>query len=486
MVSDAPKEIAEDCAALPLDNGVKVRDCPSEAAPAALDFLSPNKMGETMTAETVNQPQSNKHVGLWGTGYGAELEAAPRAEYVTQQMMELAAKIEGLLQEVEATQLRARQLRERWSLARQQLQRSYPVQQPGMSAAAYERALATWQERMTQTQRAMIADETLLHNQLQHGRDELASAQQAFKALQDEDLPAAQLHDAQQGMAQLTQQQKSLERDLDALHAELRTQELRKQALDAVQTRPGAKTNEVQNPSTNLGSAANSNDDDLTQSVAELSQQQREDLAPIVQLVGGVLQSQRGGPRSKLTGGTVPFGAATAVLQSSWGNHISKMDANGWMDVNQLIQWVMREAYVNNTEDLRGHAYKVKHITDFKRVIRDELVKARAHLKKEQGKPDFEPFAKSTYDIEPEVDPRTGALTVKGRKPDGFATDSEALADYVKYLEELQNTAGGDAQMAQADLQNVTQKQQQMLQTLSNLSKVLHETSMAIIRKIGS
>jgi hypothetical protein len=42
-----------------------------------------------------------------------------------------------------------------------------------------------------------------------------------------------------------------------------------------------------------------------------------------------------------------------------------------------------------------------------------------------------------------------------------------------------------DAQLANVDLQDILQKQQQALQMLSNISKVLEETAMSIIRKIG-
>jgi hypothetical protein len=44
---------------------------------------------------------------------------------------------------------------------------------------------------------------------------------------------------------------------------------------------------------------------------------------------------------------------------------------------------------------------------------------------------------------------------------------------------------GDDAQLANVDLQNILQKQQQVLQMLSNLSKMLNDTAMAVIRKLG-
>jgi hypothetical protein len=46
-------------------------------------------------------------------------------------------------------------------------------------------------------------------------------------------------------------------------------------------------------------------------------------------------------------------------------------------------------------------------------------------------------------------------------------------------------TVGDDAQLASVDLQNVLQKQQQTLQMMSNISKMLHDVAMATIRKIG-
>jgi len=49
--------------------------------------------------------------------------------------------------------------------------------------------------------------------------------------------------------------------------------------------------------------------------------------------------------------------------------------------------------------------------------------------------------------------------------------------------EKLQST-GEDAQLANVDLQGMLQKQQQTLQMMSNISKMLHDTAMAIIGKI--
>lgn len=46
-------------------------------------------------------------------------------------------------------------------------------------------------------------------------------------------------------------------------------------------------------------------------------------------------------------------------------------------------------------------------------------------------------------------------------------------------------SAGDDAQLANVELQNLLHKQQQVLQIMSNTSKTMHDTAMAIIRKIA-
>jgi hypothetical protein len=59
------------------------------------------------------------------------------------------------------------------------------------------------------------------------------------------------------------------------------------------------------------------------------------------------------------------------------------------------------------------------------------------------------------------------------------------METHVTELEENLNEAGDDAQLANVDLQNVLQKQQQTLQMMSNISKMLYDTAMSVIRKIG-
>ena len=60
----------------------------------------------------------------------------------------------------------------------------------------------------------------------------------------------------------------------------------------------------------------------------------------------------------------------------------------------------------------------------------------------------------------------------------------KSLSTGVEVLEEKLSTAGEDSQLANIDLQNALQKQQQLLQTLSSISKSHHDTLKSIINNM--
>ncbi len=79
------------------------------------------------------------------------------------------------------------------------------------------------------------------------------------------------------------------------------------------------------------------------------------------------------------------------------------------------------------------------------------------------------------YDFQQLVSKKTTSIDIK----------IQSLQIGLKVLEEKLASVGDDAQLANIDLQNTLQKQQQTLQTMSNVSKMLHDTAMSVIRKIG-
>jgi hypothetical protein len=83
--------------------------------------------------------------------------------------------------------------------------------------------------------------------------------------------------------------------------------------------------------------------------------------------------------------------------------------------------------------------------------------------------------------LEDMIKEKFGDLT----KIESHVMESLIFKIYIKELEEKLASAGDDGQLANIDLQNALQKQQQTLQTMSNVSKMMHDTAMAVIRKIG-
>lgn len=64
-------------------------------------------------------------------------------------------------------------------------------------------------------------------------------------------------------------------------------------------------------------------------------------------------------------------------------------------------------------------------------------------------------------------------------------TTKAQLDAHIQELEEALSSVGDDAQLANVDLQNALQKQQQTMQMMSNIAKQMHDTAMNTIRKIA-
>jgi len=83
-------------------------------------------------------------------------------------------------------------------------------------------------------------------------------------------------------------------------------------------------------------------------------------------------------------------------------------------------------------------------------------------------------------------------LRILSETVDGLSRETLKAAELAKLLaaalaalEATETQPGDDAQLANVDLQNILQKQQQTLQLMSNVSKMLHDTAASVIRKIG-
>lgn len=147
----------------------------------------------------------------------------------------------------------------------------------------------------------------------------------------------------------------------------------------------------------------------------------------------------------QLISAMVVRGEPTKAINSRWEKFV-KMAKNelspsktgeSKVDINEVIQHILSETYLKANNDLQNNAQRLKFLNDMKIQIREELAKTR-----------------------------------------------KTTEDYITSIEERLSTIGEDAQLANIDLQNMLQKQQQTIQMLSNMSKVLHDTALAVIRNM--
>ena len=173
----------------------------------------------------------------------------------------------------------------------------------------------------------------------------------------------------------------------------------------------------------------------------------------------------------------------SSKVRSRWEFLITQTERTN-LDINAMIQWVLRQAYLSSLENIRTDAEKVKEFNEAKRAIREESTRARDAYSRLGYSQSLEP---AQGDFKIPFYPNTAAwrLEPKEEQPPAAINSSGALAEYIEALEDERASVGDDAQLANIDLQNSLQKQQQTMQTMSNVSKMLHDTGMATIRKIG-
>jgi hypothetical protein len=107
-----------------------------------------------------------------------------------------------------------------------------------------------------------------------------------------------------------------------------------------------------------------------------------------------------------------------------------------------------------------------------------------------QGKPqsEMEKFWRKILIANPRMDPQAAISYINSKARQKLEGNITMLQSRLKSHEQLDklNTVGDDAQLANTDLQDALQKQQQLVQMISNISKMLEDTAMQTIRKIGN
>ncbi|MCA9709227.1 MAG: hypothetical protein KDK70_25510 [Myxococcales bacterium] len=154
--------------------------------------------------------------------------------------------------------------------------------------------------------------------------------------------------------------------------------------------------------------------------------------------------------------------------------------AGGRGDVAALVGMVIREVYLSDVESLRQRAEKVAFYNELRRELRDELQATRDAMALAQAE-GVDAFTVTTVLVRTEF--KAGRKAVLTRERSSFSL-AQAQVMLGKWEDQLASV-GEDAQLANIDMQNALQKQQQTLQMLSNISKMLHDTAMTVICKMA-
>jgi hypothetical protein len=177
----------------------------------------------------------------------------------------------------------------------------------------------------------------------------------------------------------------------------------------------------------------------------------------------------------KMLGSMIARGESNEIILGKWkAMLVGANDQN--LDINALVQSVVKECYLQQTEDLKQYQEKVQYFNETKKKIRDEQDKVR----KATITPGSAPLRKMNITV------GKGTPTIIFPQNAGMVETEQERQDYVRYLEDKLNAVGHDAQLANIDLQNVLQKQSQFVEMLSQISKLLNESAMDVIRNMKS
>ncbi|PKN51736.1 MAG: hypothetical protein CVU55_09815 [Deltaproteobacteria bacterium HGW-Deltaproteobacteria-13] len=176
----------------------------------------------------------------------------------------------------------------------------------------------------------------------------------------------------------------------------------------------------------------------------------------------------------KILGSMIARGESKEAILGKWkAMLVGTNDRN--LDINTLVQSVMRASYQQQKEDLNKLKDKVQYFNETKKKIRDEQDKTR----KAKFTPGSAPIIKMN------IATGKGTPIIISPQNGGIVKTEQERQVYLRYLQDKLNAVGDDAQLANIALQNALQQQQQILNMISNASKLLSDTAMNTVRKIG-
>ena len=193
------------------------------------------------------------------------------------------------------------------------------------------------------------------------------------------------------------------------------------------------------------------------------------------------------------------------------------------VDANILAQWTLQESYNETANDLKQKVAEVKRLNDKKKQIHKQLKSKKqivnARMAIQDYKLELELFRtelilasanqfKRKYHAKQKTSsimrnatvaklidtkaylysglPTNIKTNIPNRIPRKHINSLASLDKEIAFWDTKLNTLGEDGQLFNIELQDALQNQQQTMQTMTNINKLMHDTTMAIIRKIKS
>ncbi len=172
----------------------------------------------------------------------------------------------------------------------------------------------------------------------------------------------------------------------------------------------------------------------------------------------------------------IAHGKSEREVIKRWTNFIKSKQRNKQpVDIFEQVNHAIREAYLQMSQDLQHVVSQIQHFNNLKKKIRDEIRKLRQSRSQKTWRPRGDIRHKKI-----EMASQWHFKIIQGRV---IENESE-LDAVIRQWEEKLGTIGNDAELTNIDLQKLLQKQKDIIQMLSNISKVMHDTAMAVIRNI--
>ena len=158
--------------------------------------------------------------------------------------------------------------------------------------------------------------------------------------------------------------------------------------------------------------------------------------------------------------------------------------------MEKLAFWVVVEATKSAQQDLQELLVQKQLAAQRERQRSQMLARVRERLGRSKAR---QPATSSPISRKPKPRPQPALNYTRNlrlpyrRLPQTRYTmkDIEAASpDALAAIEDKLNSVGDDAQLANVDLQDVLQKQQQTIQTLANISKALDDTARSVVRNM--